>query len=191
MAAGDDIAQSVAENIGVMPLVTKAGEMGSGFMDFLGSLLGGGKAKAPAPAKPQVQLQPQAAEQPDFLSGLWNAITGGGQGTVDAFRDDWGNIQEGKLPQHAKKDALTAMMMSGRGGFGPGMTKIPATRSVKKVFDPQRGWEEIDEVFTPSVDPIKSLFQGNLGGSQFSDLMLKILRGLRQNQSTIPETLRY
>lgn len=183
----DEYGKSIAENVGYMPAVMGAGKAGGSFMDFVGSLLGG--SQSPAQPAARAQAPAPAAKtnmQPDFLTGLWNAITSGVQSTVDAARDDYGNLQEGKLPQHAVKDAQTALMMTGRGGFGPGMAKIPATRSVQRTFDPAEGWKEVNEVLTPSVDPLKSIFMGNLGGSKFADLMLKLLQGVRQNAKGAP-----
>ena len=178
MAEPEDLARGIAENVGYMPMVNKAGEMGSSFLDFLGSLMGGGKAQQ-APAR----AQPQQAQQPGFLGGLLNAIMSGAQGTADAFNRDVSKVSEGKLPPELMKDASTAMMMTGRGGFGPGLAKVPATRSVQKVFDPAEGWKEINEVVTPSMDPIKSLLQGS--PNQFTNLLLKLLQLNRQNTGGI------
>ncbi len=76
------------------------------------------------------------------------------------------------------------MMMMGRGGLGPGMGKIPATRSVQRTFDPAEGWKEVNEVLTPSVDPIKSLLMRN--PNQFTNLLLKLLQENRQNVKGLP-----
>jgi hypothetical protein len=173
----DDFGKSIAENIGYMPAVMGAGKAGGSFMDFLGSLLGGSqapaqpaaKAPAPAPAATKTNMQP------DFLSGLWNAITSGAQSTMDAARDDFGNVQEGKLPQHAVKDAKTALMMTGRGGFGPGLARIPA--QARMEFDPKEGWK-IGEKISESVDPLKSLF---MKPGAFNDLLMTILTQARKN----------
>jgi hypothetical protein len=183
MDGPEDLAKGIAENIGYMPIVNKAGEMGSGLMDFLGSLIGGGQAKTPA--KGGGGAPPQA---PGFLGGLWNAIMSGAQGTGDAFQQDVDRVKGGGPPTGILKDANTAMMMSGTGpaarGLGPGMAKIPATRSVQRVFDPAEGWKEINEVVTPSMDPLKSLLTANPSG--FTDMLLKLLQLQRQNTKGSP-----
>lgn len=177
-----DFGKNIAENIGYMPAVMGAGKAGSGFMDFLGSLFGGAKTPAAMPASRAAQ--PAAAGDSNFISGLWNAITSGAQGTADAFQQDVDRVKGGGWPTGIAKDLGTALQFSGTGPLSRGMTglpRIPATRSVQRVFDPDGGWKEINEVITPSMDPIKSLLQGNVFGSEWSDLLMKLLQGTRAN----------
>lgn len=173
----DDFARSIAENIGLMPAVTKAGEMGSGFINFLGSLLGGGAGPAQAAQKPQAP-----APAPAQSGGLMDWIRS--TGALDAFDQDVESVSRGGLPRAALKDAQTMLAMTGRGGLGPGMPKIPATRV--KTSDPTGGWQETGEIL-PSVDPIKSLGLGNVFGSTFSDILLKLLAQTRKNAAGIPQ----
>lgn len=116
----------------------------------------------------------------DFLGSLLKPFQEGWQSTVANFEGDVDKMKEGGLPSNALRDIQGLMMMSGTGmlpqGLGPGMAKLPAYVTGKKTFDPQKGWEFIKEAEYPSVDPLKSLLQGNILGSDFSDLLMKLLQ---------------
>ncbi len=67
MDSPEDLAKGIAEDIGVMPIVTGASKMGGGLMDLISMLMSGGKqAGAPAPRMAQPPAVPNAppAAQP-------------------------------------------------------------------------------------------------------------------------------
>jgi hypothetical protein len=116
----------------------------------------------------------------DFLGSLLKPIQEGWQSTVDNFQGDVGKVQEGQMPSNLLNTLQGMMAMSGTGnvaqGMGPGMAKLPSYVTGKKTFDPQKGWEFIKEAEYPSVDPLKSLLQGNIFGADFSDMLMKLLQ---------------
>ena len=119
----------------------------------------------------------------DFIGSLLKPFREGAQSTVDSATDDWDKITSGRTPQHLVKDVQGLMAMSGTGqlaqGMGPGMAKLPAYMTGTKTFDPKKGWEFIKEAEYPSVDPFKSLLQGNVLGSEFSDILMKLIQNMR------------
>lgn len=119
----------------------------------------------------------------DFLGSLLKPFQEGAQSTMDAATDDWDKITSGRTPQHLVKDAKGLMAMSGTGqlaqGMGPGMPKLPAYMTGQSRFDPKKGWEFIKEAEYPSVDPLKSILQGNVLGADFSELLMKLLQNNR------------
>lgn len=182
MAELDDFGKTIAENIGYMPVVQGAGKAGAGAMDWISSLFGGGDAKAQPTPKAQPQQQAKAPAQAgggfmDFLSGLLGSVGSGARGSMDALQTDIDAVKQLKSPPELTKLLSQAMMMTGRGGFGPGLARIPAQRVGTKVFDPDKGWiwREFEDL--PSVDPIKSLF---MKPGDFNDLMSIILQRSRE-----------
>lgn len=127
---GDDIAKSVAENIGVMPFVNKAGEMGSGFMDFISKLMPG-DAPAPKEKAKGGGGSPPAADKGgggflNFLSSLY-------QPTIDAFDQDVDAVKQGRLPPQAMKTGSQALSMMGNPAVNPVM---PAMVKQSGMFGP-------------------------------------------------------
>lgn len=178
MAEPEDLGRDIAENIGLMPLVTRAGEAGSGFLNMLQSLLPGGAApQATRGGEEQGRTSPSPPKEGGFLSWLGSLY----QPTVDAFQQDVRAVSEGRAPMSAMKDLATGLQFAGGSKFGPGMPRVPATRSVQRVFDPAKGWIDVagTEEILPSVDPLRSIFMG--GGSPLADLYQKILALNRSN----------
>jgi hypothetical protein len=184
MAEDTDLATGIAQNIGYMPVVNKIGEAGSGFMDFLGSLLGGGnkpgtpfvapqpKPNVPAGYDPQTgaiweapHYDPKRGQtaEPSFLGGLWDAIMTGAQGTKDAFQSDVQDIQNKRLPREAMKAGGEALAAYGNPAVNP---SVPANTVIRRVFDPSTGWQEyVDKAASYPGGNWLELFsrQGNLG----------------------------
>jgi hypothetical protein len=177
-----DLATGIAQNIGYMPVVNKIGQAGSGFMDFLGSLLGGGnkpatslvapqpKANVPAGYDPQTgaiweapHYDPKRAppSEPSFLGGLWDAIKMGGQSTADAFQQDIQDIQNRRLPRQAMEAGKQVVGAMGQPAVTP---TVPAMEYVTRSFDPAAGWIESAPKVVPGGNWL-DLFtrQGNLG----------------------------
>jgi hypothetical protein len=155
MAEDTDLATGIAQNIGYMPMVNAAGQAGSGFMDFLGSLLGG---RSSAPAAPAQARTPSA---PGFFGGLWDALQSGARSSADAFQSDVQDIQNRTLPREAMRAAGEGMAAYGNPAVNPA---VPALRYAQKIFDPNVGWIDAGGKIVPGGDWL-SLFsrQGNLG----------------------------
>jgi hypothetical protein len=121
----------------------------------------------------------------DFLGSLIKPFQEGWQSTAANFEGDVDKVKEGGLPSNFLKMMQDMSMMSGSGmlsrGIGPGMGKIPGYITGQKTFDPQKGWEFIKEAEYPAIDPLKSLLQGNVLGSEFSDMLMKLLQQMRTN----------
>lgn len=126
----------------------------------------------------------------DFLGSLLKPFQEGWQSTVANFEGDVDKMKEGGLPSNFIKMAQDMSTMTGSGmlssGMGPGMAKIPGYVTGQTTFDPKKGWEFIKEAEYPSVDPLKSLLQGNILGSDFSDMLMKLLQQFRVNTKGSP-----
>lgn len=160
--AGEDLGIDIASNIGYMPIVNALGSAGSGFMNFLSSLMPGQSAQDQAPAAKAAQ--PSGGGFMDILNSIVDPVKMGLRSTADAFQGDVSKVAGGHLPSTALRDLQRGMAMAGGGMGGPTMPATESRRMADWVFDPERGWIATNIEKFPSVNPLNSLYYGNPQG---------------------------
>jgi hypothetical protein len=99
--------------------------------------------------------------EPGFLEGLLQSIKSGGQSTLDAFQQDIGRLQEGRLPEQAMTAGGQIIGAMGQPAVNP---VIPALRYTRSFIPPGATEPEVFSKIYPGGDWLQMFTrQGGFG----------------------------